>query len=1082
MTSRNLRLTAARRALRRPLIPHVVDPHDNYPTSYTLVSALGLVSGDPLLVPAGQHYKWDLATTPGTGLAQVTVAGKLSFDHTKDIELLTTNMEVTSTGRLEDGTAASPLPLARKHIITLNGAETTLAPGWVADCSNSAIKQLAASPVTPPAANQTITLTRLNSTSFKITSSTQGVLSESFSVGGTWNHTVFFKTTGDIGGTITITVSQKGQSNASNTRALIVQPGGQIVMHWAGSNKTQRVQLQGTPEAPSYAAGTTSFSLTATPVGWKADDEIGIGTTEFWEWGTGTNDISVCDRRALVSDVSSAAMTIKAAPGGSTAGLSRKRWAHLQYVSETGVDAYGRVTGELTLTDPGYTPHVATVPKVLDERAWVVNLTRGIVIQGANDTKWTSGAYQDNLGAHVMIMGNTSLVQLDGVEFRRVGQMGRHGRYPLHFHMNSYNMPNGMGLPSDGGFVGPMTDAYVRNCSIHTSKQHAVQLHGVHGVEVSNTVAFNIKGHAFNLEDGSERKNKFINCTAMDVEGLSPYDGNANVAFATGNLKQTKKHDGEAAGFWLTNPDNDVNGCVAVRCMVGVWLSTAERCWGLSRDVSMRPARLIHGELKNNYIMGTKEHGARTTREMGDELGNTVSGGFYWPDANEGSSNPVPFTLEAYQIYKAGGDSYLNRAGLPIYLNWITADAARTHFSGAVNNGFIDKSLLVRDTLNVANWRNYNRALLPKRGMASYHLTLVPRDCVFLGFYATFPNTSSTTSGSNASTYFNADSKIDNVEATGGAIGSDDLYMQSVEIGYVLATGNKFMSSAPTPFSRQWNFRQLLTGESRVGTSQAVGGVDTCIAAAKKDVHGWLGPAGNYVVWDHPYFTYGLSDAAAIPDDPYSKTTATKFYGGQFLGIANTYDGGGDTTSRRFSMAQTRYDNSWNEVAQWNLDSTNVSGAQFGLDKRFSAFAKGGRYKIITGTVGTYLRLRIDGANAADDEFIIGLSYPGATPGRVVCISGYPKDTKATGYSASEISQGVAAWHTEVASLSALVAYDGRAYWQDTANNLMWVKYRGGFPRRLGSVGGGWEDPTPWVPNTPETWQTPNSFFLVPKP
>ena len=52
--------------------------------------------------------------------------------------------------------------------------------------------------------------------------------------------------------------------------------------------------------------------------------------------------------------------------------------------------------------------------------AWheIVNLTRRIVIQGADDADWQVQGF----GAHVMVMGLQSRAQVDGVEFRRCGQ------------------------------------------------------------------------------------------------------------------------------------------------------------------------------------------------------------------------------------------------------------------------------------------------------------------------------------------------------------------------------------------------------------------------------------------------------------------------------------------------------------------------------------------------------------------------------------------------------------------------------------------------------------------------------------
>ena len=66
--------------------------------------------------------------------------------------------------------------------------------------------------------------------------------------------------------------------------------------------------------------------------------------------------------------------------------------------------------------------------KSLDERAEVGLLSRNIVIQGDE----ASSALK--FGGHVMVMNSGSVAKIRGVEFKRMGQFNRLGRYPLHFH------------------------------------------------------------------------------------------------------------------------------------------------------------------------------------------------------------------------------------------------------------------------------------------------------------------------------------------------------------------------------------------------------------------------------------------------------------------------------------------------------------------------------------------------------------------------------------------------------------------------------------------------------------------------
>ena len=81
--------------------------------------------------------------------------------------------------------------------------------------------------------------------------------------------------------------------------------------------------------------------------------------------------------------------------------------------------------------------------------------------------------------------------QIDSVEFHRVGQTNRLGRYPVHFHLL--------------GHAG--SRSYVRGCSIHRSYYRCVSLHGTHGATVSANVAYDAIGHCYYLEDGVEESN-----------------------------------------------------------------------------------------------------------------------------------------------------------------------------------------------------------------------------------------------------------------------------------------------------------------------------------------------------------------------------------------------------------------------------------------------------------------------------------------------------------------------------------------------------------------------------------------------
>nr|BAJ99121.1 predicted protein [Hordeum vulgare subsp. vulgare] len=253
-------------------------------------------------------------------------------------------------------------------------------------------------------------------------------------------------------------------------------------------------------------------------VGWKVGDSIAISPTTFPK-------TSQSDFRTIVSiDAAKNQVTLNQ-------GLSFARWGKLQYMTDQGIKLTPGVFKEMRAHP--------SVPEVLDERAVIVHLTRNIVIEAPNDTDWEAGH-----GVHFMWQGQ-SKVQLNGVEFRRCGQAGAIGRYAIHAHMQSYNMPDGFAWPevSDGKFIGDANETVVRNVAIYDSKNRAIAIHGTCGARYVNNVAFNILGHAFFFEDGSEIRNHFIGNVALKIRPPT----------AENRLLRV---DEKSSGIWFTNGNN----------------------------------------------------------------------------------------------------------------------------------------------------------------------------------------------------------------------------------------------------------------------------------------------------------------------------------------------------------------------------------------------------------------------------------------------------------------------------------------------------------------------------------------------
>ncbi len=98
----------------------------------------------------------------------------------------------------------------------------------------------------------------------------------------------------------------------------------------------------------------------------------------------------------------------------------------------------------------------------------------------------------------LLVSGN---YRLSGVEMQRCGQSGVLGRYCTHFHM-----------------MGNRPDSYITDLSVHRSYQRVVSVHASNDVVVTNNVAFQIRGHAFFVEDGTIQHTGLRSCM-LDVLG-----------------------------------------------------------------------------------------------------------------------------------------------------------------------------------------------------------------------------------------------------------------------------------------------------------------------------------------------------------------------------------------------------------------------------------------------------------------------------------------------------------------------------------------------------------------------------------
>ena len=267
------------------------------------------------------------------------------------------------------------------------------------------------------------------------------------------------------------------------TKCIAVVNGGKLELHGSRARSTNWTQL-----SRNALAGARSIEV-AKPVDWKKGDQIVIAPSGFDPLETDDITIgSVVGNTVYFEDP-----------------LKFDHWGEIQNIG-------------------GH---------VVDQRAEVACLTRNIVIQG------DAASAQSDFGGHLMFSPGTT-VQVEGVEFYRMGQKGHAGRYPIHWHL-----------------AGDRTGDTARGNSIHHSYHRAIVVHGTSNVLVENNVSYDVWSHAFvPSEDGTETGNQFVGNLGILTRQLKV----ADYAFPISNGKGSTQSEGRPGVFWMKNPDHVLTG------------------------------------------------------------------------------------------------------------------------------------------------------------------------------------------------------------------------------------------------------------------------------------------------------------------------------------------------------------------------------------------------------------------------------------------------------------------------------------------------------------------------------------------
>lgn len=312
----------------------------------------------------------------------------------------------------------------------------------------------------------------------------------------------------------------------------------------------------------------------------------------------------------------------------------------------------------------------------LDERAYVVNLTRSIRLVADDDAKSA-----EQIGGHLMLMmGGKAYV--DGVEIQRFGQMGRLGRYPFHWHIQ-----------------GDVDGQFLRNSSVHESFNRCVVIHSTHGAEVDGNVCFDHFGHGFFLEEGHEQRNVITNNIGIRSKKVAQDRALLSTEF---NTMPADRFPGPAT-YWIPHPNNTITDNVAIGSEgSGFWMAFRDRL--VCDSVGCNPPKA--GETPNEF--------PRTSDTLAFDRNIAVScvTGITWDGAADGdvidnplnpgkdftivSSHYAPPTVPVFDglvAYKNSAAGLYFRGEQVIYRNAILADNG--------TNGWYAYNQVVQDSLIV---------------------------------------------------------------------------------------------------------------------------------------------------------------------------------------------------------------------------------------------------------------------------------------------------------------------------------------------------------------------------------------------
>ena len=555
------------------------------------------------------------------------------------------------------------------------------------------------------------------------------------------------------------------------------------------------------------------------------------------------------------------------------------------------------------------------------------------------------------------------------------------------------------------------TGQYIRNSSINSARNRGIVIHGTNGVLVQNNILFDIEGHGIFTEDAVERRNVIDGNLVMKVR-------NPNLPPAQA-LKQHEVGERGSSGFWISNPDNTVINNTAADCGTnGFWLAFTDRPWGLSSSVLaedgllINPSRIRFGVFDNNTAHSNGMEGINLDLVEADEDGNVR--GFIYSSTTDGRNGEWPFpnrrrfSLSNFKVWKNNHRGLWDSSVWPDTYGGVSADNCERFFAGRGTDGIVERCLVVGTSLNhlmngtdrpyynFATFHNGGASLGTPVAFATYHSTFDIQGNIIMDFGEAIPNTWS------------------------GAFATDDYYTRAVEKG------------------QHRNVNNLLINTHPGVKLKSVGDYFT-LASALWDPYGVWGPAGNYFVYDDPFLTYD-KDISTV--EPSGEVVGGVSVPGPFYGFSDfVLHGVGDTPPQNqpymdlMGLHVLRLNDEMEQVAEWIVEPAPFPDALLQHMRDFAA-TPNGIYEISFSWLNpdsypeypTDFSMLVENMLTEDDTLVLSIEYDGSLEPTVDLW----------------IYNGYTVPYEQVFSLAELRDSPGETWYQDPANNKVWVKLQGG--------------------------------------